>query len=137
MRGKWTSSHHHTKNCWFCQIVTSSPLKKLVHDERLSLVTNKVCTLYARASQNFLQACSLFVGQTIWCDGVSHVCFEVLFSPHRAYHALRLQCTMYHCAHCATCSSLLCSSWIHFWGVTYISLSPYSIVIVAFNMLTT
>lgn len=92
-----------------------------------------VCKSFPKPFPSLFSSCRT----TIWCDGVSQVCFEVLFSPHHTRHGLRLQCTMYHCAHCAMCSSLLCSSWINFWCVTYISLSPYSIVIVAFNMSST
>lgn len=98
-----------TSKCTTCSWWKGFPC----HQQSLHIV----CKSFPKLFASLFSSCWM----TIWCDGVSHVCFEVLFSPHHTHHGLRLQCTMYHCARCAMCSSLLCSSWINLWCVTYIS----------------
>jgi len=69
------------------------------------------------------------------CNGMSLVCFEIPFSFIVFTMAWGFIAQYIITFHCAMCKCLSCSSWINFQHTNYRFSSPYSITIVAFNML--
>jgi hypothetical protein len=113
-------------------MATFSLSKKPIHDERVSFVTSRVCTLCARVS------CKLLVfsqNRIVSCNGMSLVSFEIHFLFivfTMAWGFIPQYIVKFHCA---MCKCLSCSSWINFQHSNSRFSSPYSITIVAFDML--
>lgn len=126
------SPHHPSENCQFLSNVAFSLSKKPIHDERVSFVTSRVCALCARVSCKLL----VFSHNRIVHAMVCHLFalkFHFLFIVFTmAWGFIAQYITKFHCA---MCKCLSCSSWINFQHINYKFSSPYSITIVAFNML--
>jgi hypothetical protein len=127
------SPHHPSENCQFCPMwqfhCQRSPF--MMRGFPLSLVE------FAHCVQEFLASFLSFLTAELSHAMVCHlfalkfhfifIVFTIAWGSFIAQYITKF--------HCAMCKCLSCSPWINFQHINYRFSSPYSITIVAFNML--